>query len=369
MSIRRSRLFWPFMPLFAALMLGGCSDPNASTAPADRPSPRPAKIVPVEPSGIAAIRNYPGTIEARNKADLSFRVEGQLVELPAKPGLRVRRGDLLARLDAAVYENVLAEREAQLALAKVRYDQARTLRAKDLASQIELDQAKAELEVARALRNAAHDQVDYTQLTAPFDGMVARVSVENHQTVQARAPVLQLQDNDRLEVHFSVPESLISQLIRIRDPNALRDYCGRVRFAGHPEESFRACHKEFEATPDPLTRTYPVVFSLDPIETFTVLPGMTVSIELDFSRFLTAEARTRLSIPVEALFEHEGATWVWRVDEDMRARRTAVVPARLAGDRVLLAEGLEAGDRVIAAGVGFVREGMQVRPFVKERGL
>lgn len=369
MSIRRSRFFWPLIPLLASLLLGGCSDPNPSTAPAGEPSPRPAKIVPVEPSGIAAIRTYPGTIEARNKADLSFRVQGQLVELPAEPGLRVRRGDLLARLDAAVYQNVLAEREAQLALAEVRYDQARTLRAKDLASQLELDQSRAELEVARALRNAARDQVAYTRLTAPFDGMIARVSVENHQTVEARSPVLQLQDNDRLEVHFSVPESLVSQLMRIRDPKALQDYCGRVHFARHPEETFRACHKEFEATPDPLTRTYPVVFTLDPIDAFTVLPGMTVSIELDFTRFLRAEARTGLSIPVEALFEHEGATWVWRVDEDMRARLTAVTPARLAGDRVLIAEGLESGDRVIAAGVGFVREGMQVRPFVKERGL
>jgi hypothetical protein len=169
-----------------------------------------------------------------------------------------------------------AEREAQLALAQVRYDQAPTLQAKKLAGQIELDEARAELDVARALRNAARDQVAYTRLTAPFDGMVTWVSAENHQTVQARVPVLQLQDNDQLEVHFSVPESLISRLIRIRDPNDLGDYCGEVRFASHPGETFRACHKEFQAVPDPLTRTYPVVFALDPIEAFSVLPGMSV---------------------------------------------------------------------------------------------
>jgi len=99
------------------------------------------------------------------------------------------------------------------------------------------------------------------------------------------------------------------------------------------------------------------------------MPGMTVSIELDFSRFLRVEARSGLSIPVEALFEDDGETWVWRVDDEMRARRTPVVPARLEADRLLIADGLAADDQVIAAGVGFVREGMEVRPFVKERGL
>lgn len=370
MPLRRPLVLYTLASLLALpLLLLGCSNPEADSLPVVDPLPRPAKIVPVRPSGIAAVRTYPGTIEARNRADLSFRVQGQLVELPAEPGLRVRRGDLLARLDPAVFDNALAEREAQLALAEVRHDQARTLHAKALASQIELDQARAERDVALALRNAARDQVAYARLTAPFDGMVSRVDVENHQTVQARAPVLQLQDNDQLEVHFSVPESLISQLIRIRDPNALRDYCGEVRFASHPGETYRACHKEFQAVPDPLTRTYPVVFSLDPIEGFSVLPGMTVSIELDFSRFLRAEASSGLSVPVEALFEDDGQTWVWRVDEDMRARRTSVLPARLEADQLLIAEGLTADDQVIAAGVGFVREGMQVRPFVKERGL
>lgn len=71
---------------------------------------------------------------------------------------------------------MLAEREAQFTLTKIRYDQAKKLREKDLDSQLELVQSRAELEVARALLAAARDQVTYTRLTAPFDGWVARGS-------------------------------------------------------------------------------------------------------------------------------------------------------------------------------------------------
>ena len=303
------------------------------------------------------------------KADLAFRVQGQLVELPVKPGRRVKKGDLLARLDDAVYRNVLAEREAQFALVQIRYDQATKLRQKELASQLELDQSRAELEVARALLAAARDKVTYTRLTAPFDGMVARVDPENYQTVKAQTPVIQVQDNDQLEVRFSVPESLVSQLIKVVDPSVLENYCGVVRFASRPGESFRACHKEFESIPDPLTRNYAVVFSLEPLDSFAVFPGMTVSIELDFSQFLSAEARSGLLVPVEAVFEDAGKAWVWQVDGEMQARRTAVVAGRFADGRIQIEDGLSPGDLIIAAGVSYVREGMLVKPFVKERGL
>lgn len=358
------------MVFLGALLLGGCTDPDSAGQQSTEEIARPAKIVPVHHGGIDAIRTYPGTLEAMKKADLAFRVQGQLIELPVKPGLRVKKGDLLARLDDAVYRNVLAEREAQFALAQIRYDQTQKLHRKEIASQLELDQSRAELEVARALLAAARDKVAYTRLTAPFDGMVARVDPENYQTIKAQVPVIQVQDNDQLEVHFSVPESLVSQLIKVVDPRVLESYCGSVHFASRPGETFRACHKEFESVPDPLTRNYPVVFSLEPLNGFSVLPGMTVSIELDFSQFLSAEARSGLLIPVEAVFEDEGKTWVWQVDGDMRARRTAVAAGRFDdGGRMQIEDGLSPGDLVIAAGVSYVREGMLVKPFVKERGL
>ncbi len=357
------------MVFLGVLLLGGCTDPDSASQQPTEEVARPAKIVPVHLGGIDSIRTYPGTVEALKKADLAFRVQGQLVELPVKPGRRVKEGDLLARLDDAVYRNVLAEREAQFALVQIRYDQAQKLRKKELASQLELDQSRAELEVARALLNAARDKVTYTRLTAPFDGMVARVDPENYQTIKAQVPVIQVQDNDQLEVRFSVPESLVSQLVKVVDPRVLESYCGKVRFASRPGETFRACHKEFESVPDPLTRNYPVVFSLEPLDDFSVLPGMTVSIELDFSQFLSAEARSGLLVPVEAVFEEDGKTWIWQVDGEMRARRIAVIAGRFDDDRMQIEDGLSPGDLVIAAGVSYVREGMLVKPFVKERGL
>lgn len=352
-----------------ALMLNACDKSAHDTQEQPVEQARPAKIVPVLSAGVSALRTYPGTLEAYQKAELAFRVEGQLIERPAKPGLRVKKGDELARLDDAVYRNTLDEREARYGLAKIQYDQAVKLLKQKLTSQLKHDQAVAEMKSARAALDQARDNLAYTRLLAPFDGMVARVSVDNHQAIKAKEPIIQLQNDDRLDVHFSVPETLINQLKKVQDPNALDDYCGRVHFSRHPAKSYRACYKEHESVPDALTRNYAAVFTMDEATEFALLPGMTATIALDFSLLLPEGQAKGLLVPLEAVFEKEEQKWVWRVDAEMRAHRVPVKTGRFEGDMLEITEGLGPNDMIIAAGVTYIRENMLVKALVKERGL
>ena len=96
---------------------------------------------------------------------------------------------------------------------------------------------------------------------------------------------------------------------------------------------------------------------------------MTASIELDLSAFLPDDSANGLLVPVEAVFGEQGTKWVWRVDAEMRAARTPVEVGRFEGKMLEITDGLSAENRIIAAGVSFIREGMLVKPLVKERGL
>ncbi len=357
-------------PLFiVVLMLSACDKTPDETATVQIEKARPAKIVSVASTGVNLLRTYPGTLEASKRAELAFRVGGQLIELPAQAGLRVKQGDLLARLDEAEYRNTLGERQARYDLAKIQYDQLKKLLKKNLSSQLQFDQAAAELKSAKSALDQAHDNLRYTQLLAPFDGIVARVDVENHQAIQAKVPVIQLQDDERLDIHFSVPESIVSQLKRIDDPAVIEGICAITHFSTRPGKTYRACHKEHESVQDTLTRNYSVVFSLEKITDFAALPGMTASIELDFSAFRSGDVDSWLLVPVEAVFEQDGKKWVWRVDADMRAQRIPVEVGRFEGGMLEITNGLAVEHKIIAAGVSYIREGMLVKPMVKERGL
>ncbi len=356
------------VPLLA-LFLAACDPSQPEQVKQVEPLARPAKIVALTVNGASLQRTYPGTLEAREEAALAFRVSGQLSELPALAGERVRQGDLLARLDPADYKNTLAERQARFELASTQLQQARTLLKKNFSSQTKFDQANAELKSARAARQQARDNLRYTELKAPFDGVIARVDIENHQPVQAQNTVVHLRSDDQLTIRFSVPESMLAQLKQVEDPQVINAFCGKVRFSMHQDKAFRACHREHESVPDPLTRNYSAWFVLDPIKEFVVLPGMTASISLDFSMFLAEQVERAVFAPVEAVFSEQGKQWVWRVNDDMTVQREAVTVGRIAGEQIEITSGINPDSRIVAAGVAFVREGMRVKPVVKQRGL
>ena len=201
--------------LAIAAALSGCSGPQDAADTSNNSAVRPAKIVPLESGSTGLRRTYPGTLAASQQADLAFRVSGQLIELPALAGELIKADGLLARLDPTDFENTVAERQARFDLAKTQLAQARELLKKNLSSQLRYDQADSEFKSARAALQQAKDNLRYTRLTAPFDGVIARVSIENHQPVQAQVPVVQIRTDNDLEIRFSVPESLLARLRRV----------------------------------------------------------------------------------------------------------------------------------------------------------
>ncbi|MDO6461293.1 efflux RND transporter periplasmic adaptor subunit [Granulosicoccaceae sp. 1_MG-2023] len=329
----------------------------------------PAKLWTLAKADNPLQRTYPGTLQASEKTDLAFRVSGQLAELPAYAGLEVKRGDLLARLDESDYQNALDASRAQYQLAKVQYDQTLTLSKRKLASQSQLDQATAALRSAEADLAQARNNLRYTSLTATFDGLVARLDVENFQSIQAGQTVLHLSGNDSLSVHFSVPETLISMLGRVSDPAILDKICAQVSFNNHPGHSYTACHKEHELVPDSLTRTYGAEFVLTERPDFAALPGMSVNVLLDLSAIAPEAAKAQIFIPVEAVMQRGESTLVWRVDDEQRIRPTPVELGPLTNAGFILRDGLAEGDRIAIAGIHTLRDGMLVKPLSKERGL
>jgi len=362
---------WCALPIsvVSIFLLSACSGSDDTKTTTQAEQPRPAKIVQVIPAGVNTLRSFPGTLESSTKAELAFRVGGQLDQLPIIAGQRVNKGDLLARLDDTDFRNSLDEREARYELAQVQHDQSKKLLKQKLTSQLKYDQSVAELKSAKAALDQARDNLKYTKLLAPFDAIVARVDMENHQAIQAKVPVIQLHDEDKLDIHFNIPESLINQMRRVENPQEVHVVCGVVRFASRPEETYKACHKEHESVPDSVTRNYEVTFSMVDATDFIALPGMSVSIEIDFGPFIPDNLAKGWLVPVEAVFEKEGKQWVWRVNKEGRTQLTEVSIGSIKGDMLEVQQGLSVEDNVVAAGVSFIREAMWVKPLVKERGL
>jgi RND family efflux transporter MFP subunit len=168
---------------------------------------RPVKMIEIGFGGVTGVREYPGTVEAAERAELAFEVPGLIVEMPVVQGQWVRRGRLLARLDARDYEAQRDADAASLEAARADYRRYQELYAADAVTLQELQLRQAQFEVSEARLRASQKAVDDTRLVAPFAGRVARTFVDVFQNVLAKETVLLLNDDRNLEIVIAVPEA------------------------------------------------------------------------------------------------------------------------------------------------------------------
>jgi len=355
---------------FLLVLLTACSQPEPPPPPEVA---RPAKLFTVVGPNEMMMRSFPGEVQASDEANMAFRVSGKLVEFPANRGILVKQGDLLAQLDPSDYQAEVNQARAQYDLSVAQFKRAAELIDRQLVSQSEYDQREAMMKVRKSSLTHAENDLKYTRLIAPFDGVVARRMAENFENVTAGQVVLILQTKQMIDVIVDIPESIVARVERVRAERQPRTV--QVRFGSSSDRTYAAEYKEHETNADPATLTFKVTFSLPTPEDLNVLPGMSATVIANLSELFSGDTTATL-VPIEAVFSAEDQPLdadlrqVWIVDPDsMRAFRRDVKVGPLTGQNIAILEGLEAGDLIVSAGVNAVQEGMWIRPMERERGL
>lgn len=178
-------------------VLAGCSEKVQEPEP---PASRPVKVFTVEGSVTSSIRRFPGSVDSSQRAELSYRVSGQLQEILVKEGDLVKQGQLLARLDPTDLEIILKDRQAVFDNAESNFKRGKELIADGNISQLDYDKMEANYRTASASLSQAKQNVEYTKLKAPFTGRVAQRLVQNFEEVSSKQAIFQLQSVDQLYV-------------------------------------------------------------------------------------------------------------------------------------------------------------------------
>ena len=171
----------------AALLLAGCAKKEAPEQPL-----RTVRVMKVDGAAVSGSLTFPGEVRARYESRLAFRLGGKLVERRVDVGAAVKRGQVLARLDAQDASLNAAQAEAARALAEAEAKRYRELRERNFVSQAVLDAKETALATAAAQAGVAKNQAAYTTLVADRDGVVTAVEAEAGQVVAAGQTVLRV---------------------------------------------------------------------------------------------------------------------------------------------------------------------------------
>lgn len=355
---RHTRLASVLLGASVALALTACDEQAVEQAPVVRP----IKIHTIGKPDAISRREYPGSIRAFQHADMGFEVGGRIEEFYVKEGDDVVQGEVLARLDPRDYEADLRASQANVRKAESDLRRSKNIYKEDpgAISTETIDTHQRAVDVSKANLAIAQKAFEDTKLRAPFSGRMARKLVEDFQNVQAKEPVLVLQDTSTLEIEINVPERDVARRAVTADSQDTTEKANPVVIiSALPDLEFPAWIKEFASAADPVTRTFSVKLNFKSEKEVNILPGMTARVQV------TVDPSRAWTIPVSAaLADDAGKPYVWKVDSDsMVVSRAPVELGDLVEDRVLITGGLEEGDIVATSGVNQLRDGMQVRFF------
>lgn len=305
----------------------------------------PLDTAPVQEEEWVLTHSADGVVQAVKQSTVSAQIAGRVVDIRFDVGDRVKKGEVILRIDAsevnqalAQAQALLAEAEAQFEDARAHYERSQRLFERKFISQAALDAARARYEAARSLVEArraaagiARTTRGYATVVAPYSGVVAARHVELGEAVQPGQPLMTGFDPSRLRVVAYLPQVRFQQF-NPADPV-------RVVIPALDKEVL-AQAVTVQPAADPRTHTLQVRLEL-PSSLQGVLPGM-------FARALFPVGRARgLTIPQSAVLRRSEVTAVYVVAPEGSLRLRQVRLGLPIGDgRVEVLAGLAAGERV-----------------------
>jgi membrane fusion protein, multidrug efflux system len=410
-----------YFGLLAALLLAG--PVVAQEGDGQTSVPRPAKVIEVQAVDAALTRQYPAIVYPSREAELSFRVSGRVVALPARAATQLQQGDVIAELDKRDFENTIARLEsqrdqsaAQLAALKkgARAEEIVALQAAVYASQAKVDQARQQVNRTRELfekeivakaqleKDEAILSVAQAELRTTEEELVIGQSGGRAEDVEAAEAALRGLEtdianarNDLADATLRAPfDGVVARrhidnftniragenivlLHNLSTIDLVFDVPGAdvlmwtsmdwenleiaVELTGSDRVLIADELVEFSTQADAGTQTYQARISVDVPSGRTALGGMVGRVSV------TAPSRenvTQINVPITALATSEdGNPFVWIVDPASNAvSARKVETGEMSVDQVNITSGLEPGETVVTAGVSRLSEGLVIRP-------
>lgn len=387
--------------------------------------PRPAKVFVVEETQDTLRRVYPAIVLPSRETELSFRVSGQLTELPIRAALDVVAGDLIAKLDTRDFETQIALLQSQIDQANAelaalrsgarpeeiagleaavesaqaqldvaREAMARTMQLVDrgVATNAQLEAVQGDFRVAEANLIAQQEQLRIGQIggrpeeiaaaEAAIRGLEAQLKQAQDQLADASltAPFSGIIARRDVENFTNIQAGQSVALLQALRPAHLAfDIPGAdvslfsqlgvdnivtvAQFEAYPGEAFPTEVVEFSVDADSATQTYRGRVSVEiPDVRGVVLPGMVA----DVTATIAGGAGVETLVPLSAIgAAASGTPFVWKVGSDNAVASTPVELGEIQAGMVAVLDGVAPGDMIVSAGVSRITQGQVIRPITQ----
>jgi membrane fusion protein (multidrug efflux system) len=339
----------PLLAVFALAVSSGCQGRGNATEKAEgekKVAEVPVEVAPLVRGPIEQVLRFSAHLETERDVEVRSEAARKVVALLVEEGDRVAQGAPLVRLESDEQATALARTRGQLDKARWEHERQAKLFAERMLSEQDLTRSRYELEQLELALADAERELSYTVVRAPLAGTVARRLVRVGDRVSPNQHLFDLVDLDSLVALVYVPEKDL-QRIAPGQP-------ARLRPPADPEVVYSGTVDRISPVVDPKSGTVKVTVAV-PYAT-GLRPGMFLEVEL-----VTAVESDALLVPKRALVQDGTLTAVWRLKDDSTVERIWVEAVLEDRERITVADGLAAGDRVVVAGLAGLKPGAKVK--------
>jgi membrane fusion protein (multidrug efflux system) len=358
------------LPALLGATLAGCSaEGETDTAAQQQTEEQPTlPITQLVTRDTVLYRKYVADIQALRNVEVRARVQGFLDKIHVDEGQQVKKGQLLFSINDAAYHTQLSRAKASLASAKAQarvaeleLQQVKMLVGKNIISKTELEvaeskltAAQAQVEQARSSETSAALNLSYSQVRAPFDGIIDRIPLKVGSLIDNGTLLTTVSDIQAVYAYFTISEGEYLDYMKRSRNKPGSSPVHLVLADGTPYKhagKIETVESEFDAN------TGSIAFRARFDNPDKLLKhGATGRVQLK------SEVDDAVLLPQKAVFELQDKNYVFVVDKNNRLHQTHFVPQTRLSHFYVVQSGLKPGDRVVYEGVQEARDGMIIRP-------
>ncbi len=292
-------------------------------------------------------RNYVCQIRSKQHIELRALESGYLQNIYVDEGQFVKKGQLMFQIMPAVYEAELQKAQAEAKFAEIEYQNTKQLSDKKVVSPNELALAKAKFDKANAEYTLAKTRLQFTQIRAPFDGIMDHFQVRLGSLVNDGDLLTTLSDNSELWVYFNVPEAeYLNYKTQVTEENLQKV---NLMMANNQRFNYSGVVKTIEA--DFNNETGNIAFRATfPNPKGLLRHGETGNIEMPIP------LKNVLLIPQKATFEILEKRYVFVVDKDNVVHSREINIEAEMPDLYIVKNGINANERILLEGIRKVKD-------------
>ena len=318
--------------------------------------------VEVQQMDVTGYTTYPVRVEGKVNSAVRAKVSGYITEVLVDEGQKVNKGQVLFRLETASLSEDAEAAAANVQVAEVEVNRLQPLVDQGIISNVQLETARARLAQARATYNSIAANIDYAEIKSPVDGYVGAIPHRQGALVSPGdpTPLTTVSDIEDVYVYFSMNESDYLNFVLNTEGETLTDKIGNF-----PPVELEMVNGDLYDLPGEIQTV------TGQVNTQTG----TVSFRASFpnpNRILANGNSGRIRIPKiyenavvvpeVSTFEQQGRVYVFRVDSDSVAVLSGVEVLDRINGMAVLSSGVQAGDQIVARGVGLLQNNTQIQP-------